>query len=49
MENDKSKKMTNLDWYNLVKDEPYEVVIFDKDGHYDPKKSPEFNDWMKNG
>jgi AbrB family looped-hinge helix DNA binding protein len=28
---------------------PVEQVEMDEDGHYDPKKSPRFHDWMVNG
>ena len=44
------KKMpTALDWANLVKEIPVEDVEIDENGHYDPKKSPDFHDWMVNG
>lgn len=43
------KLPTALDWANLVKEIPVEDVEIDKNGHYDPKKSPDFHDWMVNG
>ncbi|WP_125588253.1 AbrB/MazE/SpoVT family DNA-binding domain-containing protein [Companilactobacillus jidongensis] len=43
------KQPTALDWHNLVKDLPTELVDVDEDGHYDSKKSPDFHDWMVNG
>lgn len=44
------KKLPNaLDWANLVKEIPVEDVEIDKNGHYDPKRSPDFHDWMVNG
>lgn len=43
------KLPTALDWSNLIKDIPVEDVEFDDKGNYDPKKSPEFHDWMVNG
>lgn len=36
-------------WYKITKDTPREDVFFDKNGNYDPKKSPNFHDWMVNG
>lgn len=33
----------------LLANVPNEVVEFDKDGHYDPKKSPDFDKWMREG
>lgn len=38
-----------LDWAKLIDQIPEERVDFDENGHYDPKKSPEFYDWMVNG
>ena len=43
------KVPTALDWSNLVDQLPEEKVKIDKNGHYDPKKSPTFHDWMVNG
>lgn len=43
------KVPTALDWSNLVDQLPEEKVKIDKNGHYDPKKSPNFHDWMVNG
>lgn len=43
------KLPTALDWANLVKQIPIEDVEIDENGHYDPKKSPDFHDWMVNG
>ena len=43
------KLPTALDWANLVKQIPVEDVKFDKNGYFDPKKSPDFHDWMVNG
>lgn len=40
---------TTLDWADLVKKIPVEKVEIDEQGKYDPKKSPEFHDWMVNG
>ncbi|TPR40006.1 AbrB/MazE/SpoVT family DNA-binding domain-containing protein [Apilactobacillus micheneri] len=42
------KKMpSSLSWDNLINDIPNEKVDIDKNGNYDPKKSPNFNNWMK--
>ena len=43
------KLPTALDWASLVKQIPVEDVKFDKNGYLDPKKSPDFHDWMVNG
>ncbi|WP_294759775.1 AbrB/MazE/SpoVT family DNA-binding domain-containing protein [uncultured Lactobacillus sp.] len=43
------KLPTALDWANLVKQIPVEDVKIDKNGYFDPKKSPDFHDWMING
>lgn len=43
------KRPSNLDWDNLIKNIPKEKVEIDKNGNYDPKKSPHFHDWMENG
>lgn len=43
------KVPTALDWATLVKQIPVEEVEIDEHGSYDPKKSPEFHDWMVNG
>ncbi|WP_125568421.1 AbrB/MazE/SpoVT family DNA-binding domain-containing protein [Companilactobacillus insicii] len=43
------KQPTALDWHNLMKDIPTEMVDIDDKGHYDSKKSPDFHDWMVNG
>ena len=40
---------STLEWVELLKDIPVEKVEIDETGHYDPKKSPEFHDWMVNG
>lgn len=37
------------EWDDLIDQIPEERVDFDENGHYDPKKSPEFYDWMVNG
>lgn len=42
------KLPTVLDWTNLVKEIPVEDVEIDENGHYNPKKSPDFHDWMVN-
>lgn len=38
------KLPTALDWSDLVKQYPVENVDIDENGHYDPKKSPDFHD-----
>ena len=43
------KLPTALDWAKLVKQIPVEDVNIDKNGCFDPKKSPDFYDWMVNG
>ncbi|MCC4399350.1 AbrB/MazE/SpoVT family DNA-binding domain-containing protein [Limosilactobacillus reuteri] len=43
------KLPTALDWADLVKEIPVEDVKIDENGHYDPKKYPDFHDWMVNG
>lgn len=42
------KVPTALDWANLVDQLPEEQVDIDKDGNYNPKKSPHFHNWMIN-
>lgn len=37
------------EWRELLRDIPVEKVKINENGHYDPKKSPEFHDWMVNG
>ena len=44
-----SYEPTALDWANLVKQIPVEDVKIDENGYFDPKKSPDFHDWMTNG
>ncbi|WP_225423856.1 AbrB/MazE/SpoVT family DNA-binding domain-containing protein [Companilactobacillus zhongbaensis] len=39
----------NDSWYNIIKNTSSEKVVFDQNGNYDPKKSPNFHDWMVNG
>ena len=43
------KAPSALDWSQLLKQIPNERVDIDLNGHYDPKKSPDFHDWMVNG
>ena len=43
------KLPTALDWAKLVEQIPVEDVNIDKNGYFDPKKSPDFHDWMVNG
>lgn len=43
------KLPTELEWQDLIKDIPVETVDIDQNGHYDPKKAPDFHDWMING
>ena len=43
------KVPTDLDWANLLKDYPNEDVELDANGHYDPQKSPHFDEWMREG
>ncbi|MEE5988567.1 AbrB/MazE/SpoVT family DNA-binding domain-containing protein [Ligilactobacillus equi] len=43
------KLPTVLDWTDLVRKIPVEKVELDENGHYDPKKAPDFHDWMVNG
>ena len=43
------KLPTALDWAKLVEQIPVEDVNIDKNGCFDPKKSPDFYDWMVNG
>ena len=43
------KLPTALDWAKLVEQIPVEDVNIDKNGCFDPKKSPDFHDWMVNG
>ena len=43
------KLPTALDWANLVKQIPVEDVKIGENGYLDPKKSPDFHDWMVNG
>ena len=43
------KLPTALDWANLVKQIAVEDVNIDENGYFDPKKLPDFHDWMVNG
>ena len=43
------KLPTALDWANLVKQIPVEDVKIGENGYFDPKKLPDFYDWMVNG
>lgn len=50
--NDKSEiviKKKTLNWDQILNNTPVENVEFDKNGHYDLEKHPEFHDWMING
>lgn len=38
------KLPTAIDWKELVEKIPVEDVEIDEDGHYDPKKSPDFHE-----
>ena len=40
---------TELDWEKIIDDIPVEDVKIDQNGHYNPKESPDFYDWMVNG
>ena len=44
-ENLVKKLPTALDWENLIFELPEEKVKIDKNGNYNPKKSPNFHDW----
>jgi AbrB family looped-hinge helix DNA binding protein len=35
------------EWADLFKNVPVEDVDVDEHGHYDPKKSPQFHEWMQ--
>jgi len=50
-ENNISEKVhpNALDWHELIKSIPTEVVEVDRKGTYDVKRSPDFHDWMING
>lgn len=37
------------DWEKLLANIPNEDVDLDEQGHYDPKKSPNFHQWMQEG
>lgn len=40
---------TNDEWSSLFSKIPTEIVALDEKGQYNPKKSPDFHDWMVNG
>lgn len=40
---------TLSDWEKLTANIPVEDVPLDKNGHYDPAKSPHFDHWMQEG
>jgi len=42
-------KKKTLDWSQILKQTPVEEIKYDKNGHYDKEKHPEFHDWMING
>lgn len=35
------------EWRELFKNVPVEDVDVDEHGHYDPEKSPQFHEWMR--
>ncbi|GFZ27375.1 AbrB family transcriptional regulator [Lactobacillus corticis] len=37
------------DCSKLIKGISVENIEIDENGHYDPKQSPDFHDWMVNG
>ncbi|WP_225419868.1 AbrB/MazE/SpoVT family DNA-binding domain-containing protein [Levilactobacillus cerevisiae] len=41
------KLPTALEWRKLMANIPSEKVTFDENGHYDPEKAPEFDEWMR--
>ncbi|WP_102280765.1 AbrB family transcriptional regulator [[Lactobacillus] timonensis] len=43
------KVPTEEEWAKLIKKIPVETIELDEHGHYDPKKHPDFHDWMVNG
>jgi hypothetical protein len=47
--NDFQKLPTASDWANLIRNIQIEDVEVNENSHYDPKKSPNFYDWMVNG
>ncbi|MEE6716465.1 AbrB/MazE/SpoVT family DNA-binding domain-containing protein [Schleiferilactobacillus harbinensis] len=44
-----SKVPERSDWERLLANIPNEDVDLDENGHYDPKKSPNFDEWMREG
>lgn len=36
-------------WAELLQNMPHEDVELDEHGHYDPKKAPDFHEWMEDG
>lgn len=48
--NDEVKRDITLEeWEKLTANIPVEHIEFDKNGHYDPKKRPEFDEWVREG
>lgn len=44
------KKVPTLeDWDKITANIPVEHIEFDENGHYDPKKHPEFDEWVREG
>ena len=48
--NDEVKRDITLEeWEKLAANIPVEHIEFDKNGHYDPKEHPEFDEWVREG
>ena len=48
--NDEVKRDITLEeWEKLTANIPVEHIEFDKNEHYDPKKHPEFDEWVREG
>lgn len=43
------KAPTVEDWDKVTANIPVEHIEFDENGHYDPKKHPEFDEWVRKG
>lgn len=49
-ESEEIKKVPTLeDWDKITANIPVEHIEFDENGHYDPKKHSEFDEWVRKG
>lgn len=49
LDDEVKKDITLEEWEKLTANIPVEHIEFDENGHYDPKKHPEFDEWVCEG